>query len=260
MLFTIALVVAIAVYAHIASGGDWRAWFEPTPVLSLAGLVIGFIVVGWQLDRQHRNTVEANRVHAQNQLKLEIYEEITRRAEATGEPLSEAANMPGFFIIELKYRMKLPVPLVNSKYSFNRLESLHRRCSDSIVGLMTTFENYEIVMPGFGVFLTKLGYGHQALTKAFGDFNLVASNFADPKFAAVQWPPTAEELTKVESLGRAVSDAAWDLTMVVEDLRKASQNFLLGKLFPGSRAEERKPADPTVEVTRIPSPQEEAAD
>jgi hypothetical protein len=37
---------------------DLHAWRTPQTVLSVAGLIVGFIIVSWQLKRQHWNTLE----------------------------------------------------------------------------------------------------------------------------------------------------------------------------------------------------------
>ena len=66
-----------------------RAWLAPQPVLLLAGLVVGFIVLSWQLDRQHKNSIEANRRQSQDRLNLELYNKIAERIEATSTPLVE---------------------------------------------------------------------------------------------------------------------------------------------------------------------------
>ncbi len=254
LLIALTLLIPSIVFLHVQFfNGKIETWFEPTPIMSVVGLVIGFLIVSWQLDRQHRNTLEANRLQAQNQLKLEIYKEIARPTEATGQPLAELANMPTFFVIELKHRTRIPMPLLPSRYSFDKLQDLRIRCSDSVIRLMTTLENYEIALPGFAVFSKKLGNASASLNKPFEEFISLASVYADPKISAVQWPPSADDIKQMEKLGGTISELAWTLTLTVEDLRKAAQNFLLGKLFPKDRAQERKPADPTVEVTRLPS-------
>ena len=151
------LLIAFLYVIYWYTSGTLQQWLEPAPVLSVIGLIIGFILLSWQLDRQNLNTMEANRRQAQDKLRLEIYEEIAQRIEVAGKPIAELCNVPALFLVHLQqFRIRAHNEVPRSQYSFSYFSDLHNKVSDSVISLMFILEAYEIVMPEFSAFRERL--------------------------------------------------------------------------------------------------------
>ncbi|MGH7490077.1 MAG: hypothetical protein ACREMY_31390 [bacterium] len=219
-------------------------WLAPQPILSAATLILGFILLVWQLGVQHRNTLEANRRQGQDRLKLDIYKEIAERIEGTRAPLTEFGMVPTGFVGELTLRQTSGIA---SHYQ-SQLRRLPKETSDSVVALMATLESYEIAMPGFAVFRTELSDSLRQAQAAYGDFVRLAAPLAESH----THPITTGNESELSRLATITMRATVDLTSVIWDLRVAAQNYLLGGLFPDRRVPERNPEDPSVRVIRLP--------
>jgi hypothetical protein len=221
------------------------SWLAPQVVLSLAGLTIGFIILSWQLQRQHRNTLEANRRQSQDRLKVELYHEIARRIEATAALLTDSSLTPTGFVGHVMIFRDKPA---RSRYTFSKLQTIRQRLSSSVLGLTSTLEVYEIVMPQFKILRQRAGEAFSLATAAFGDFSLLAAHFVGADGTAPAARPTDDELRELSRLAETAQVAGIALTAVVHDLRVEAQNHLLGSIFT-NRAPRRAPSDPSVQVT-----------
>lgn len=61
--------------------GDIAEWVKPERSLTMVGVLGGFIILTWQLDRQHRNSLSAEAIKARNTLWLEIYREFASASD-----------------------------------------------------------------------------------------------------------------------------------------------------------------------------------
>ena len=240
--------------AHVGRIGSW---LEPEVILSVLGPIISVIVLGWQLEKQHQNTLEANRREAQERLKLDIFNEIAKRIEATSVPLTNLTLTPAAFVGELEIRRQMAPDRqfgALSRDQFSELQAVAQRASDSVTALVSVLEIYEIVIPEFFVLRFRLVESSRQATVAFGDFSLQAAAFleADGR-ASLNWPPTAEDSAQLSRLATIAEAAAFRITGIVDDLRVPAQNYLLGGLFPGRRVPERIPGDPAVKITKLPA-------
>ncbi len=256
-LWVVALVAGVGDLVWLdLDGRGFRSWFAPQPILSLVTLIVGFIVLSWQLERQHDNAVEANRRQSQDRLKLELYNKIAERIEATSVPLMEVALLPTTFVGELAVRRSASADrktVPKSKY-FWQLEEKHEAASRSITALMSILETHTIVMPEFASFRERLAEALRAVNVAVNDFRQAAFQFAgSPNMAPIRWPPSDDESTMLSQLAASAEWAGVSLTGVVSDLRVEAQNYLLGGLFPGREVPPRVPGDPSVKVTTLPS-------
>ena len=211
----------------------------------LVGILIGFISLSWQLQRQHRNTLEANRRQSQDRLKVELYHEIARRIEATAAPLTDSSLTPTGFVGHVTIFRDKPA---RSRYTFSELQAIRQRLSSSVLGLTSTLEVYEIVMPQFKILRQRVGEAFSLATAAFGDFSLLAAHFVGADGTAPAVRPTDDELRELSRLAETAQVTGIALTAVVHDLRVEAQNHLLGSIFT-NRAPRRAPSDPSVQVT-----------
>jgi len=204
-----------------------RPWLAPQPILSAAALILGFILLTWQLETQHRNTLEATRKQAQDRLKLDIFKEIAERIEATSVPLTELREVPTAFLGELVLRTRSRVA---SHYQ-SALQTVSKEASDSVVMLMSIMETYEIAMPEFKAFRRQLADSLRQSQLAFGDFAFLAFPLALPHTN----PIVVENEDELSRLAGITERATWDLTILIVDLRVTAQTYLLGGLFPDHR-------------------------
>jgi hypothetical protein len=248
------VLVAIAVGLVILIRFDvnregWRSWLKPQPVLSVVTLVVGFIVLGWQLRRQHENTLAANRRQSQDRLKLDLFTELAKRIEATRVPITHSGMTPTAVVGELSIRLQISG---RSSHTPASLGALAVDADASVFALMAMLETHEIVMPEFLVFRTKLAEAARALRVALGDFASLALPFVavGKDGTALRWPPNDAEMNELSRFAGIAQRAGFDVGAVIHDLRVEAQNYLLGDLF-GRQLPERKPTDPSFEVTSI---------
>jgi hypothetical protein len=237
-------LVGVPVWFDIASGRGYAAWVAPQPILSVATLIAGLIVLSWQLGRQHQNTLEANRRATQDRLRLDVYKEIGDRITATTAPVGRLGFLPTAFVGELIVRRNFGAA---SGYRFARFQAASQRASASVIALVAVLEVYEIALPEFKVFRKALADANRQVGVAVGDFLSVAGPFFEPH----RWPPSEAESAEMARLAELVQGAGINVHGVVWDLRVSAQNRLLG-LFPGQPVPDRTPGDPTVRVVRVP--------
>lgn len=250
-------VCAFAILAYIfhgVGGGKWTDWFEPRAVLSLLGMVVGFLYLHWQLELQNENTLNANRKQAEAKLRLEIYEKIANRLEATRVPLARFTNSPRFFVMGLKslnafgYR---PGDIPESSFPKHDLLTILEDVSDAIISLIAVIENYEVALSDFGVFKKKLSDQLAFATTEASQFSFNTLSYVKKDgFGPAQWPP---DFPPLDEAVETITEAGIDLMGTVEDLRVEALNHLVSPLFPGQKAHPRRPGDPTVQVTTVSS-------
>lgn len=246
------LVIALSDW----TGEGTRAWFKSQAILSVAGVIIGFIILSWQLQWQHEHTLDANRRQSQDRLKVELFTKIAERIEATAGPVAEVSTLPTAFVGELtiRERASLDRATVPKSQFFGQLDKAYQETSRTVIALMSILETHAIVMPEFAVFREALRDALQSVTVGVNDFRQAAWQFAgSDTLPVLRWPPTDEESKALSGLASDSQWAAVKLTGIVSDLRGEAQNALLGGLFPGRRVPPRVPADPSVKVTTVTS-------
>lgn len=254
------LAVAVCAFAilafmfHNVGGGKWTDWFEPRAVLSLLGIVVGFLYLHWQLELQNENTLKANRQQAADKLRLEIYEKIANRLEATRVPLGKFINSPVFFVMGLKSLNALgsrPGDMPESSFPKRDLLAISNDLTDTILSLIAVIEIYEVALSDFGIFKEKLSEQMTlATTEARNFFFQTLSYVKEDGFGPAQWPP---DFPHLDEAVKTITASGFDLMGTVEDLRVEAMNHLVSPLFHGKKATPRRPGDPTIQVTSISS-------
>ena len=248
------LVILASVGLRIWFDKEHARWFDPQPVSAVVGLVIGFLLLSWQLDRQHQNALDANRRQAQDRLRLDLYDKIAERIESASASQVEVGGLPTAFMGELIVRLSVwsnnQQEIPRSTY-FPHLLEKQATASQSVLALMSALETYAIVMPEFSIFRGRLGDALRVLSTAIGDFHQAALPFAGSANASpIKWPPSGADKTILDGLAASVMRASVEVAAVVSDLRVEAQNYLLGDLF-GRKVPRRVPSDPAMTVTRI---------
>jgi hypothetical protein len=251
---TFVVVLIVAVFVHSQSGGKWTDWFEPKAVLSFLGIAIGFLFLHWQLEMQSENAMKANRQQAADKLKLEIYDKIAQRIEATRVPLGKIVNAPRFFVLHLKGVVASgarPSDVAESAFPKHDLWNILNQLSDTVLSLMAAIEIYEIVLSEFAVFRTKLAEQLQSTTKESSQFVLDTTGLVRKEgFGPYVWPP---DFAALDTRADKILELGMDLMGTIEDLRVEALNHLISPIFPGRRASARQPGDPKIQVISISS-------
>jgi hypothetical protein len=226
--------VAALAWADRNNEGGLRAWRTPQAVLSAAGLIIGFVIVSYQLKRQHWNTLDNNLRMAQDRLKVELYNKIAERIEATAAPLRALALLPTAFVGELVLRNSAAADRrsVPPSKNYPKLDTAQRDADRTITALLAILETYAIVMPEFATFRSRLDDSRRTMHVAVNDFQEMAWQFADSNDGGViRWPPTEDDLRILTGLAGSATSSAEKLTDIVSELCGTAQTYHLGNLF-----------------------------
>jgi hypothetical protein len=235
----VALGVAYLAGLDVRAGTGLKKWLTPQTVLSAAGLIVGFVIVSWQLKRQHWNTLDNNRRQSQDRLKVELYSRLADRIEATAVPLYDLGVLPTAFIGELSLRHaafheEAATGVPNSRY-FPQLLKAHQAAEQSVTALVSVLETYAIALSDHPDFGNRLAAELRSLTICLNDFCQAASQFAGSETStAVRWLASAHDVQTLTTLAQSVEVAASSLSATVSRLRVAGQNALLGGLFPAT--------------------------
>lgn len=257
LLILLLLFLPTVIFYDLSTGGGLKSWLAPQPIFAVVAIIVGFIALGWQLDKQHANTLDANRRQERDRLRLHIYQTLAERIEATNVPLAEVTNLPATFLSELRLRSETTAavgrsPIRRSEYSFRLFQQALKKGHDAVISLMAILELYEIAMPEFIVFRQRFAEYLASLRSDFDKFTKEASWFLESgELGPIKWPPIAADFELLEQLGRRVMGTSVDLTGCIWDLRVETQNYLLGGLFPDRRVPPRTPGDPSVVVTSV---------
>lgn len=251
-----------------ANSPPW--WFNAlvqvaTAVLSVAG---GALVVMWQLGRQHKATLEQQRHQMREQLKGEIFRDISNRLNKASDSLGTFIITSMTLIINLQLRRDFldqsgrPY-ITGADYTPERIIGEHGEAVKGVIAVMHLLEDYEIAFTGFQGMKQRLAEKLQELADRFREFYEAALPYltksvdeeTSRKYGVAAGtytpePPVREQLVRIDGLARGTQSVLHDLTAFIWDIRVAAQNYLLGGVFPGQRAAERQPQDPSMEVLR----------
>jgi len=246
------LFLLLFIWVNIQIGGSLQDWIRPQPTLTLFGVFAGFLLLSWQLNKQHQNTIESNKEAARNSLKMEVYRDLATAAQRASSALHKlngevmAADMDlGMRILShSKYNQ-----ILSSRHTFEGLSQEVSRANRQVISLMTIMEKWEIALGSdFKTFKEKIVNDLQREGKECRDYFWGLRDFLG---LHNRWPPEEEELKKLKTSTKKAQDAVFDVVMDIWDLRIATQNRLLGGLFT-YRLPVRKPGDPTESVLTLP--------
>lgn len=227
-------------------------------LINIFGIIIGVVIVVFQLGRQHRNGLNQQKENHREQFRIQIYQEFSRLLGIASEKISHS-KMYAFLIpthVHI-YHDQIskgfnPSPLPD------RVMELNRRHYDSLqaaADLMILIERYQIVEPRLDIFRTALGVAHHDMLKAFGPlFDLLLTllpseiplpNGAHKTVNIVN--PSDEQIDALEKLVDAYTTESDNMICYLYDLNVELQNTLLVNLFP-NKAPRRVPLDPKFKV------------
>jgi hypothetical protein len=214
-------ILGVAAMDVLIFGGPLREWFKPQPILTFAGVIVGFLVLRWQLAIQHQNTVRVNAENKRNELHLEIYRDIAAQGEKTAREV-QAFGSIGLRIDMAAALTSLPTPPVFPEAE--ELRKLWQTATAEVIALMGALEKWEIALGG-GVanFKRALREGLDETSKAVDRIQ--------PGLVLAKTRGAPPDLEAIRTAGQNLQATTLTISSYIWDLRIALQNRLLGGLF-----------------------------
>lgn len=238
-----------------------ESWWWLEYVITIAGIIIGAIIVVWQMGRQHRNALLLQQENARDALRLRIFNDIEQHIKSVTDTIisvgSYALNIP-CNLKAYKEQRKLglnPAPIKERTLTFNNLRSAMDK---TISRLFSIFESYEIVNPNFKIFQTALNTATYDANQAFQPLYETLLKFLPidlPKHKTqvtdleviIPAIPDNEQLQHIKDLANKYFKAVFTIENYIYDLKVEIQNIFLGSLFK-YKVPPRKPIDPNCKV------------
>lgn len=238
-----------------------ESWWWLEYVITIAGIIIGALIVVWQMGRQHRSALKLQQENARDALRLRIFNDIEQHIKSVTDAVVSvggyALNIP-CNLKAYKEQRKLglnPAPIKERTLSFI---NLHSAMDKTITRLFSTFESYEIVNPNFKIFQTALNTAIDDARQAFLPLYEKLLKFLPmdlPKHKTqitdleviIPAIPDDEQLHHIKDLVNKYFKAVFKIEAYIYDLKVEMQNIFLGSLFK-YRVPPRKPTDPSYKV------------
>lgn len=238
--------------------------------LTLIGIIVGILIVIWQLGRQHKSSLLLQRENAREELKLRLHEILVQKVRK----LSHANTAAAMYAFSIPFNLKIyqdqlsqglrPSPV---KERTPELSRLHWEAHAAYIELLQEFEAWSIAFPGLEVFQVALNTAAHDANKAFTPLftGLLKVLPIDPPEDAPPSVPrpflrstiSEEDLAHINTLLEPYKKAMDDIGCYVHDLTIESQNNLLSELFEG-RVPARKPLDSSLKaISADPAKKEE---
>ncbi|AMQ90492.1 MULTISPECIES: hypothetical protein [Marinobacter] len=229
-------------------------------LLTLIGIIVGAIVLVWQIGRQHRSSLELQKRNAQEALKVEIYKTLTLRlrdvTRTNVTAMMYAVNVPSRIeVFQNSIKKNIPLPFPRERAI--EFSHLHSAANDALIALIQEFEAWSIVFPEIELFQTALNSANHdarnASNELFNRFIIILPT--DPPHDAPSKTPrpipaspvSADQLSELERLVEEYRRAMDEIGCYVIDLQIEAQNKLLSGLFE-HRVPRRKPLDSRFKV------------
>ena len=251
---------------HISRAGEdsanpnGRPWWIGD-LLTLVAVVVGALMIVYQLGRQHSSEMALQKENFREQLRLQVYQEFSPALQDASQKTISATSYASRILANVTlYRQLLqsgvnPAPIKERAAHFGKL---HFEANYSIIDLIRLFEKYEILSPDLDIFKTALNAAIHDVTETYWPLNSLLLIILPVDVAGddgtVQTvnnvQPNDERLKELETTVSGYKDARGDLGAYLYDLNVELQNIFLSKLF-GNRVASRKPLDPNAKVISI---------
>lgn len=235
---------------------SWAIGILITVALSLLGIGVTIWVVTAQLRKQHESNLAVQQEGLRNQLRLQLFQSITKRLDEAIDLLLKSGFKVGGVV--RTYELRSKGVRLDIETTAEELSEVHHTAHEAFTKLIKLLEAHEMVFPEAIPMKNALSEEMNHLLEAHSKFyskailhlrlpaHLEAMIPGKPVFPL---EPKDEDLKEMEVLANDYQQLCWDFVGYVADLRAACQNVLLGSLF-DSRVPERMPPDPNVRVLR----------
>jgi len=239
------------------SNYNLRPWWLGD-LLTFLSILVGVIIVIYQLGRQHRNELTLQKENYREQFRIQIYQEFSKLLGIAVEK-NLHSQMYAFHIPMHVHNYRdenkkgfSPAPLRD------RVMDLNKRHFDSLRSandLMSLIERYQIVDPKLDIFITAISVAHYDMSETFNAlypflFEILPNEIPLPNgsYHLVNVIiPSDEQGSELEKFVDAYVAASDDLGSYLRDLNVELQNTLLIGLFP-NKTSRRVPLDPKFKV------------
>ena len=216
--------------------------------------LVGFSAIIFQIGRQGRHAIEANKQNEALKRKVEIYE----LTLATSRQASQATTDLAFYLRRLEWDLDLWQVMTEGNLHwrppearFSEYRRLSSEASQSVVKVMTMIESWHIVGPKLDIFRYAFAMGLEGLrdVSASADDILIISMPIEGREG--EWtPPDDTRRDRLKIRIEAEAYQADRLSAWIHDFQVEMQILLLSDLFPNP-VERREPPDPNMFCIRL---------
>lgn len=237
----------------------WEGW------LQILTILIGIGIVVYQVNRQHRNDIEAQKEGIRTSLKLDLRKEIENLIDELNHKTSKLGNLPILIDIALRTEENnrnrgLPKQIINYSYKEDYLDK-HFDLTNSIVELMQVIEKYQKIMPELFIFNKAMNVFLFDLHKASREYGQILLNILpfpvtqkdllDQGMRVFEQPfPTTDIINILQHKGEQYTNIIHDVGSAMIDLRVCVENYTLDNLYPQNKLPDRIPLDPNCLVIK----------
>jgi hypothetical protein len=236
---------------------DLRPWWLGD-LITVVGLILGSLIVVYQLGKQHKNELTIQKENYREQLRIEIYQEFSKLIRLADEKNINSKiyvfNMRMF--IDTYHDQKnrgIPTPPLN--YRVMVFFERHFATLNAAHDLIELIERYYIVDPRLNIFKTAFIVAHHDMLNNFMPlhhflFDILPIEISRPDGSSELVNvinPSDDQIAELKKLIDAYTDASENLACYTHDLNVELQNTLLNSLFQ-NKAPRRVPLDPKAKV------------
>lgn len=228
-----------------------------TEIDTLIAIIVGALMIIWQMNRQHKNNYKLQLSNHKEELKLKVYKEISEYVSRAMQKYTE--NEIIINSIMRQYNSCLicqdpnsnPDPKIYTKYT--ELSSAHSGMSRSLTQLMCKLEEYEIVDKNIKIFRIALASAVELIREAYFEFQSYIFDYLPCDVSKERQEqlgvnikhvksPEQKDLEAIEQSFNCYTKANLEGYCFVSDLSREAQNVLLGNLF-NNQVSPREPSD-----------------
>jgi hypothetical protein len=240
-------------------------------LLQLLSILVGIMVVVYQLGRQHKGNLALQRENLRHEQRMKLFDSLTKKL-TMAESAVVNFGLLGFFVPSaLKIYLQhsaipqfQPAPV---RYRFNDLIEQRRAADAAVAAVLSVIEHKEVIYPALVIFRYAIAYQSEKCRSESAAFFSALMPFLPvdppPELASTGVQPrslrlaTEADISGLEDLGRRFQYEGSILLSYMTDLSREIQNKLLGQLF-DMKVHPRRPLDPTLLVIGTSKPDVEA--
>lgn len=227
-------------------------------LLTVLGIIVGALMIVFQLGRQQRHESAMQKDNFREQLRLEIYQEFSKVLAETSNKIAKVGSY--VHLIDTFAKVNLdqinvgvtPPPISSRSPEFS---AKHYEATRSYIELIELCEKYEIVSPELYIFRLAIHDGLHNLEKAFQSLNSFLIKFLPMDAVDNQGNArvlnvnvvTSDQIDLLSNLVTTYTNASGDLGGYLFDLNVELQNIFLSGLFK-NKVKRREPIDKNIKV------------
>lgn len=238
---------------------DWAR--VAATALQVLPVLLGALIVVWQVGRQHRSGLELQRENLKDEQRLRLFDDLSMKL-AEAESAVVALGLSGLLVpnaLKAFIQQSALLGFEPAPVDHRSADLLTRRgrADKAVLEVVRALEYREILNPNFVAFRYAVSAQIERVWSAFSSFHLAAAPLlpldppptpaatgARPRTAL---PLTDQNVADLAQKGGVLQSECLTLSCFLSDLGREAQNALLGSLFE-LRLPPRRPRDPEVLV------------